>query len=74
MYKKSTYYWLNCAKPIALPLVFDENGWKFADNELKPIWFTGYQMPPSLRRGKKGKQSYAADDEGEGTIQKADTK
>ena len=31
-------------------------------------------MPPSLRRGKKGKQSYAADEEGEGTAQKADTR
>ena len=69
-----TYYWLNCAKPIVLPLLFDENGWKFVDNELKPIWFTGYQMPPSLRRGRKGKQSYTADDEGEGTTQNADTR
>ena len=31
-------------------------------------------MPPSLKRGKKGKQSYAADDEGEGTAQKAGTR
>ena len=30
-------------------------------------------MPPFLRRGKKGKPSYAADDEGEGTTPKADT-
>ena len=31
-------------------------------------------MPPSLRRGRKGKQSYTADDEGEGTTQNADTR
>ena len=60
-----TYYWLNCADSIIQPLLVEEYGWILENNEIKPRWFTGHQIPESLRR-RKGK-SYVADDENEMT-------
>ena len=48
-----TYYWVNCADSIIQPLLVEEYGWILENNEIKPRWFTGHQMPESLRR--KGK-------------------
>ena len=47
------------------PLLVEEYGWILENNEIKPRWFTGHQIPESLRR-RKGK-SYVADDENEMT-------
>ena len=50
-----TYSWVRCGLWEFPPLPHEGNGW-FADEDeltLKPLWFTGPQLPPSASKKKK---------------------
>ena len=48
------YVWLRCLQGIIPKLDPDNYGWRIiADDEMEPIWFTGHQFPPSLRKANK---------------------
>lgn len=52
-----SYIWLRCLEPIIPSLDFTKYGWLVNDqNQIKPIWFVGYQFPLSLRRPQRGKK------------------
>ena len=52
-----TYYWLRCLEKEIYQLEIEDYGWKWCEKLklMRPVWFTGAQLPPSFksRRGKK---------------------
>ena len=51
-----TLVWCQCLKQnIEYPSITDR-GWEETDDEIRPIWFTCPQLPPSLSKSKKKKQ------------------
>ena len=67
------YIWLRCHEMEIEPISYQDNGWAWNENTglVSPVWFTGPQLPPSLRpsrkRGRKGipsrNEGYEADEE-----------
>ena len=49
-----SYVWRRCFDGIIDMLDRDDFGWRVVcDDTIVPVWFTGYQLPPSLRKEKK---------------------
>ena len=48
------YFWLRCTEVNPEVIPFSNNGWKWCDKQelVVPVWFTGNQLPPILRRKK----------------------
>ena len=48
-----SFIWCNCLKTIIPSIDPDSYGWRFKEcNEISQTWFTGNQLPPSLRNNK----------------------
>ena len=45
-----TFEWLRCCQPVINHLNIQDCGWESKDDEVKPVWYTGSQMPPSVQR------------------------
>ena len=48
------YQWLRCCSPWVDTLPFEDNGWIVEEDDsqpvVKPVWFTGTQLPPSAQK------------------------
>ena len=48
------YQWLRCCSPWVDTLSFEDNGWIVEEEDsqpvVKPVWFTGTQLPPSAQK------------------------
>ena len=52
-----SFIWCNCLKTIIPSIDPDSYGWRFKGcDEISPTWFTGNQLPPSLRNDKQKSQ------------------
>jgi len=53
------FVWTNTMKEIIPTLQATDFGWKISEetNNLTPLWFDGSQLPPSLIRGNKKKNT-----------------
>ncbi len=53
------YHWIRSTEINIEPIDYQQLGWKWSDEQqlVVPIWFTGSQLPPSLRNKRKKKQS-----------------
>ena len=60
LYCDTSWLWFNVQT-----LDPEEFRWKLTDGELKPLWFNGYQFPPSITRPRQGKQTHGTDAESE---------
>ena len=45
-----TFEWLRCCEPVINHLNLQDCGWEIKDDEVKPVWYTGSQMLPSVQR------------------------
>jgi hypothetical protein len=45
-----SYIWLHCLDVIIMPLDTSLYEWQVDGNKMAAVWFTGSQLPPSLRR------------------------
>ena len=59
------YEWFRCGQPSIDHINLNEFGWSIQDGDVKPVWFVGEQLPPSVRlvRGEKVGDNTVADDE-----------
>ena len=44
------FEWLRCCEPVINHLNLQDCGWEINDDEVKPVWYTGSQMTPSVQR------------------------
>ena len=45
-----TFEWLRCCEPLINHLNLQDGGWEIKNDEVKPVWYTGSQMPPLVQR------------------------
>ena len=54
------YHWIRCCTPMIESIPLEKNGWivSMEDNDanVRPCWFTGSQLPPSMLKKKKNKK------------------
>ena len=52
-----SFFWLDCIHGVIAELDPENYGWcvRGGDGQLQPVWFTGYQLPQSLRKINRSK-------------------
>ena len=59
------YEWYHCNESIISHLHLENWGWRVQDEQVIPVWFTGNQIPPSMRNSRQRKKLKNSDDEDE---------